>query len=286
MTPYLNQDPLEWREAGERLHALIERETGMETRRKLGSDVRRMLCHFPEFGVLYDPVRDPLTHNVIDQLERNLDASEDVRDRFIAAYCPSTVWFDRGGIGGVVVKAGNEARGYRVLSAGCSRGSELYSIAIALLEAGIEITDGSLVGVDVNQKAISQARSGVYTTEEFDHPWNNLPEDLRTKYFSREGGIYVASDTLVESVEFQRCNLVDPEQVAAINDEPFDVVLCRNVLKYFEEKNGRQIVRNLGKVLKPGGFFFKGTDINEEKIEYLGEEGFEEVNSWTYRKTA
>jgi len=266
-----------------KLHQLIFRETGMETERNYSWRSEFMLNVLTNFGLGYNPRSDYLTLSQVYSLERMIKADEELRDRFVAAYCPSTVWFDRNEIGGKVVSKSRELGEYRVLSAGCSKGSEVYSIAIAFLEAGINLADVILIGVDVNQKAIEQAMRGVYLNEEFDHPYNQLPAELRTKYFSKQGNLYVASEELTSGVEFKRCNLVNGEEVAGIAEEKFSVICCRNVLKYFDNDNAEIIINNLQQILEPSGIFFCSADGEENRR--IKAAGFEEVGKYIYKKS-
>ncbi|MHB1416664.1 MAG: CheR family methyltransferase [Chloroflexota bacterium] len=119
-------------------------------------------------------------------------------------------------------------RPLRVWSAGCGNGEEPYSLAILLAEAGL---DGAVVGTDVDEKALADARTGRYRQEAV----ADLLPALRETYFQveyeRGGPRYIVNDTLRRRVEFRSHNLI-ADQADLLGS--FDLICCRNVLIYFE----------------------------------------------------
>jgi chemotaxis protein methyltransferase CheR len=76
------------------------------------------------------------------------------------------------------------------------------------------------------------------------------------KYFRPfEGGFFI-NDEIKRMVEFSRLNLMDEHAVASMG--PFDAILCRNVLIYFEKPTQKRVVEAFAKALRPGGFLFLG----------------------------
>ncbi len=135
-----------------------------------------------------------------------------------------------------------------IWSAGCSSGEEPYSVAIALLEAGREGRGDRIVATDVSERLLGAARRGCYAT------WalRRLPPALAARHFSG-GDERRVSDAVRAPVELRRHNLVaDPPPGS------FDVVLCRNVLIYFDPAVAAAVLYRLVDALRPGGHLVLG----------------------------
>jgi chemotaxis protein methyltransferase CheR len=139
-------------------------------------------------------------------------------------------------------------RRLRIWSAGCSSGEEPYSLAIALLEAGRAGRGDRIVATDVSERLLASARRGTYG------PWSirRLPKALADRYLAGSEVRSVAGEVRA-LVEFRRHNLVaDPAPGA------FDVVVCRNVLIYFEAPVAAEVLYRLVEALRPGGLLMVG----------------------------
>jgi chemotaxis protein methyltransferase CheR len=135
-----------------------------------------------------------------------------------------------------------------IWSAGCSSGEEPYSLAIALLEAGRAGRGDRIVATDVSERLLASARRGTYG------PWSirRLPKALADRYLAGSEVRSVAGEVRA-LVEFRRHNLVaDPAPGA------FDVVVCRNVLIYFEAPVAAEVLYRLVEALRPGGLLLVG----------------------------
>jgi len=133
----------------------------------------------------------------------------------------------------------------RIWSAGCASGEEPYSIAMALLDAGRGGRGDRIVATDVSERALRSAESGIYSA------WSlrRMPAHVRSGHLHGEGQWRVSEEARA-LVEFRRHNLVaDPPPSG-----PFDAVLCRNVLIYFEPPTAAAILYRLAGALAPGGF--------------------------------
>ena len=133
----------------------------------------------------------------------------------------------------------------RIWSAGCASGEEPYSMAMALLDAGRGGRGDAIIATDVSERALRSARAGVYNA------WSlrRMPPHVRSGHLEGEGQWRV-SDKARALVELRRHNLVaDPPPPG-----PFDAVLCRNVLIYFEPPTAAAILYRLASALTPGGF--------------------------------
>ncbi|WP_378956192.1 CheR family methyltransferase [Pelosinus sp. sgz500959] len=142
---------------------------------------------------------------------------------------------------------------FRLLSAGCSTGEEVYSLAMTLLQipgAGQE-WDFHVLGVDVDVSAVEKARSGVFGPYSF----RACPEDLRLRYFeSAAGGKFRINDVVREKVEFAVVNLCTPIYPASM--EKMDIIFYRNVSIYFSKEWQQELFSRLAELLNADGLLF------------------------------
>ena len=137
-----------------------------------------------------------------------------------------------------------------IWSAGCATGEEPYSVAISLLEAGRAGRGDRVLATDVSERALLAARAGLYGP----HTLRRLPPDLAERWLEGEGERRVR-EAPRGLVRFARHNLVaDPPPPGA----PFDVVLCRNVLIYFDAPTAAGVLRRLAEAVAPGGALVLG----------------------------
>lgn len=141
-----------------------------------------------------------------------------------------------------------------ILSAPCSTGEEVYSIAIYLLEEGelIKKRDFLLLGIDIDSSAIKKAEEGLFPERSL----IKLPEEIIKKYFKKEGNYYRISDFLRKAVNFRVVNVLDKYAMKRLGR--FDVIFSRNLLIYFDEKSRREALSIYYSILKDGGYLFLG----------------------------
>ena len=153
--------------------------------------------------------------------------------------------------------AGRRSRQIRVLSAGCSTGQEPYSLAMLLLsrlppEMGWSI---EILATDLSRRALEQAESGIYRIEKAEE----IPADLRKRFMLRgvrsQEGQMKAGPEIRSVVRFQRLNLNDARWPVSGR---FDLILCRNVLIYFDEASRRAVIHRLVDLLAPDGYLLLG----------------------------
>lgn len=147
----------------------------------------------------------------------------------------------------------------RIWSAGCARGEEPYSMAILVKE--LRNKEGwpehvHFFATDIDSKALGAAGKAHYTSESL----KNVKFRLLTKYFSRHGELFALDPEIREMVTFSHYDLLDkahgvpPESVFG----DFDLVLCRNVLIYFNLHYQAKIFERLYHALNPNGFLVLG----------------------------
>jgi chemotaxis protein methyltransferase CheR len=142
----------------------------------------------------------------------------------------------------------------RIWSAACATGEEPYSVAI-LLQKLIGNLDGwniSILATDINPQAIKKARLGIY------HNWSfrECPPWVQDKYFSRHNnGQFEISSDIKPMVTFGYHNLaIDPYPSLANNTNAMDIILCRNVLMYFNRDIADLALSNFSKCLVEEGW--------------------------------
>ena len=138
--------------------------------------------------------------------------------------------------------------------AGCSTGQEAYSIAMAIAE-NAAMWDGwtiDILGTDVSQTAIAQARDGLYTQFEVQR---GLPVVQMIRWMEAEGdGHWRVVDALKSRVRFRAHSLMDAPPAPG----RFDIILCRNVLLYFQQAARAAVFDRLSAAIAADGFLMLG----------------------------
>jgi len=149
-----------------------------------------------------------------------------------------------------------EKRGGRpinVWSAGCSSGEEPYSIAMLAREAGLKPgVDVHVYASDISRRMLRKARKGVYREASF----RDTDPRLREKYFIEKDRLWQISDDLKRDVDFIHLNLLDESKIALLRT--MDVILCRNVIIYFNTDTKCRVIRIFHEKLRPGGHLLLG----------------------------
>jgi chemotaxis protein methyltransferase CheR len=147
------------------------------------------------------------------------------------------------------VRQGNRVR---VWCAACSTGEEPLTLAMMLQERGV-LESVSLVASDISQRALDRAQRGEHNLRSL----RALPPGIEGRFMSVVEGRPRVRPELTAAVDWRRLNLVDEQAVAALG--PFDAILCRNVLIYFQDDTARRVVDALTRALVPGGLLLVGT---------------------------
>jgi chemotaxis protein methyltransferase CheR len=141
----------------------------------------------------------------------------------------------------------------RVWVAGCASGEEVYTVAILACEAfACAGPPVRVLGTDIAPTALEQALAGRYRERSV----RTLRDGIRERYFASAGAVSCVGERLRGLVEFRRHNLVrDPIPPAG---QPFEVILCRNVLIYFDRATVERVLQALEGALAPGGLLVLG----------------------------
>jgi chemotaxis protein methyltransferase CheR len=150
-----------------------------------------------------------------------------------------------------IAKQKASTRRLRIWSAACSSGQEPYSLAMMLLEAGYSDWNIEILGTDISSQILERAASGTYLQIEVNR---GLPAALLIKYFQRAGLDWRLKENVRRMVRFTSLDL--RQNVAGLG--PFDLVLCRNVLIYFEAETRKKILASIRSCLAPGGHLLLG----------------------------
>lgn len=156
-----------------------------------------------------------------------------------------------------VVKKSFEAgnRRFRVWSAACSSGEEPYTMAMIMSEICGDKTDWKILATDISTNILEKAEKGIFSDEQI----KSVPPPMRLKYFQsyRVGSnpMFTISPELREKVVFKRLNLSEPPFPMK---GPMQMVFCRNVMIYFDDKVRVALLREIARLLGPGGYLSVG----------------------------
>lgn len=169
----------------------------------------------------------------------------------------------------------NRRRAIRVWSAGCSRGQEPYSLAILLNEVCQPGQSFRILATDIDKEALSWARAGgPYAAEDLIH----VSAYQRERYFRQQEDAFWVKDDVRRQILFQPRNLLSDPVVGK-----FDLIVCRNVVIYFEAEAKKLVYQKFYDALRPHGILFVG---GAEMIARAGETNFELVHLSFYKRSS
>jgi chemotaxis protein methyltransferase CheR len=148
------------------------------------------------------------------------------------------------------------SRRLRIWSAACSSGEEAYSLAITVCEAIPDRRrwDIKILATDIDTDMVARSRRGLYTHERVK---NLAPERLQHWFTERvDAGeaVYEMSAELKSLVTFKQLNLMNDLPMAG----PFDAILCRNVIIYFDKETQKDLFGRIAKLQRPHDLLFLG----------------------------
>ncbi len=144
---------------------------------------------------------------------------------------------------------------FRLWSAACSSGEELYSLAMTAHTAlaGHDV-DLKILGTDICNDVLARASKGVYPR---DHV-KGIPPEHRFTYLDRVDGqrdVMRITQELRDLVVLRRTNIT---RTPLPLQGPLDIVLCRNVMIYFGRSTRERLTREMARLIAPGGYLFVG----------------------------
>jgi len=145
-----------------------------------------------------------------------------------------------------------DSRRLRFWSAASSSGQEAYSLAMLMLEDGFRDWNVHVLGTDFCSKVVARANAGLYQQLEVNR---GLPATLLVKYFQRCGLSWQIRDAVRAMVRFETIDLRNSMRTLG----PFDLVLCRNVMIYFDTATKRKIMMQIHNTMFRGGWLLLGS---------------------------
>jgi chemotaxis protein methyltransferase CheR len=168
-------------------------------------------------------------------------------------------------------KANNDGSNLKIWSAACSIGCEPYSLGIILDRLNL-LKTCRIIATDIDNTILNRAQKGEYTDAEVK---NITPADLN-KYFKKNENTFCIDQKIKSAVTFKKHDLIEDNY-----ESDFDLILCRNVVIYFNNEIKNVIYQKFSKSLKKGGLLFVGAT---ESIYNYREFGYEKVSTFVYRK--
>lgn len=145
----------------------------------------------------------------------------------------------------------------RIWSAGCSSGEEPYTLAMLANESfrDINTRDVRILATDLSHRVLATAKAATYPAENM----ADVPAVWMQKYWTRTHDpqgrdVYEAGKPLRRLVHLAKLNLMERWPMQG----PFDAILCRNVMIYFDKVTQQQLVERYWALLRPGGHLFVG----------------------------
>jgi len=166
----------------------------------------------------------------------------------------------------------------RIWSAGCSSGEELYTLAIVVKEAHdlLKGKDIKILGTDISTRMLKTAKEGIYSGDRI----KKIPTDMRQKYFSKvrddKSPYYSVKPALRELVRIGRLNLLSEWPMK----KQFDMIMCRNVMIYFDKPTQNEVINRFWKILKHEGYLMVGHSESLAGVKHM----FSYVRPTIYKK--
>jgi chemotaxis protein methyltransferase CheR len=145
----------------------------------------------------------------------------------------------------------------RIWSAACSSGEEPYSVAM-LLASHLPASEGwdvEILATDISTQVLEKARQGIYSLAKSQDIPKHLLRQFMLKGLSTQASNMKVAPEIRQMVQFMRLNLIQGPYPL---DTPFDLILCRNVLIYFDRNSKQKVVDSLAGCLARNGFFLIG----------------------------
>lgn len=142
----------------------------------------------------------------------------------------------------------------RIWCAAVASGQEAYSMAMILDDLGFREEGWAidLIATDISPEMITRAESGLYASYEVER---GIKAPFNTRYFRHEGDRYRIVEPLRRMVTFRTFNLLD--SFGWLDD--LDIVLCRNVLLYFDDITRSQTLGKVADMMRPDGVLLLGS---------------------------
>jgi chemotaxis protein methyltransferase CheR len=175
-------------------------------------------------------------------------------------------------------RARRENRKVHIWSAGCATGEEPYSVAMVLADLGALSVEVDLWATDLNLAAVESAKQGRFA-------WRRtagIPKEKRERFFRPTDDGHEVLPWLREFIRFDGQNLAVPV-FEKVRPESLDLILCRNVIIYFDLPTIRALMDRFLMALRPGGVLLLGYSESLFKV-YDRFEMVEVEGAFVYRR--
>lgn len=158
-----------------------------------------------------------------------------------------------------------------IWSSACSTGDEPYTLVMVLNKL-LPLNQIRILATDIDMGALEKAKNGVYASKSLE----NLPKEMKEKYFTVNGDSFKIKDEVKACVEFKQFNLLRDPYPSGM-----DLIVCRNVLIYFTEEAKNDIYKKFNMALNPQGILFVGST---EQLIMANKYNFKSLKTFFYIK--
>ncbi|MGB0766404.1 MAG: CheR family methyltransferase [Phycisphaeraceae bacterium] len=179
-----------------------------------------------------------------------------------------------------LLEARKATKTLRIWSAACSSGEEPYTLAIQIYRSlGLRLADWriEILGTDISEKVLNIAREGKYHR----YAIRGTSDAVVSRFFKEEDKHYLLNSDIMSMVHFEKLNLKDV--FAARRFGTFDLIMCRNVMIYFDDEMKTKVVKMFENQLADDGTLYIG---HSESLRNL-DTGFVQMDlpqAFAYRK--
>jgi chemotaxis protein methyltransferase CheR len=159
----------------------------------------------------------------------------------------------------------------KIWSAGCSYGAEAYTLACLIAES-LPGQRFEIAGSDIDRRIVERAQRGRFSQADMRH----VPPNVRAKYFKPDGDGWLATDALRKHLRFRVEDLLHARYPTGL-----DLVLCRNVVIYFNDAARNHVHSGIAGALRTGGYFMVGAT---ERVGDPAGMGLQTAYPFIYRK--
>jgi len=164
---------------------------------------------------------------------------------------------------------------FKVWHAGCSTGEEVYSFAVLLMEEGI-YDRAQIYATDFNHQVLDIAKKGIYPIDRIKEYTSNYQaaggKRSFSDYYMANYDSVIYDQSLKKNLVFAEHNLVTDGVFAEVN-----LIICRNVLIYFNKELQNRVITLFKDSLVNGGYLGLGS---KESLQFTNQvDNFEVINS-------
>ena len=233
------------------------RETGIQGFAAYYDHLKRLRPNDPEWDAF---LREITTH------ETYLFRDEGQWEWFGKSYLPQLA---------AEARSGRRQRRLRIWSAACSTGDDAFTAACCIAASLPNHKEWKIriVGTDIGVGAVEDAQNAMFR----ERAMRLVPDSYKKRFFdkARLVEVWQARPVLTDMVTFRQHNLLDP-----LREMPFDLVLVKNVLIYFDRDSKGRVMDNVRSVIGPGGLLVAGA------AEGIGElvRDFVRIQPWLHQR--